>query len=151
MAATAATGAPRICDQLINTVVALALQLSPMSHFVRTAALRGLLLVSSLLFVVCPFLTSQTMTVSRSRAVVTDGVLDSRPFVAQAFRPANGREAALKGCATCVREDFGDGVVDLYGNDVSDAVAEYTLDAAGGLYEVHSPRTELVHLASPKT
>jgi hypothetical protein len=48
------------------------------------------------------------------------------------------------------REDGGDHYVDSFGNDVTDAVAEYTLDAAGSLHELHSPRTELVHLASPK-
>jgi hypothetical protein len=49
------------------------------------------------------------------------------------------------------REDGADHSVDLYGNDVTDAVAEYTLDAGGSLYELHSPRTELLHLAAPKT
>jgi len=38
---------------------------------------------------------------------------------------------------------------DLYGNEVSDAVARFKLDDAGSLYEVHSPQTELPHLASP--
>jgi len=41
--------------------------------------------------------------------------------------------------------------VDLFGNDVSDAVAEYRLDATGSLYEVHSPQTEIPKLASPKS
>jgi len=40
--------------------------------------------------------------------------------------------------------------VDLYGNEVSDAVAEYKLDATGSLYETHSPQTELPRLGSPK-
>jgi hypothetical protein len=44
-----------------------------------------------------------------------------------------------------------DGTVDLYGNEVSDAVAKYRLDTAGSLYELHSPRTELPRLRSPKT
>jgi len=43
------------------------------------------------------------------------------------------------------------GAVDLYGNDVSDAVAKYSLDATGVLYEVHSPQTEIPRLASPKS
>ena len=41
--------------------------------------------------------------------------------------------------------------VDLFGNDVSDAVAEYRLDATGSLYEVHSPQTEIPKLASPRS
>jgi hypothetical protein len=56
--------------------------------------------------------------------------------------------------ATPIRDDRdagGDHSVDFYGNEVTDAVAEYTLDAGGTLYELHSPRTELLHLAAPKT
>ena len=41
--------------------------------------------------------------------------------------------------------------VDVYGNEVSEAVATYKLDSTGGLYEVHSPRTELPRLGSPKS
>ena len=44
-----------------------------------------------------------------------------------------------------------EGTVDLYGNEVSDAVAKYRIDTAGSLYETHSPRTELPKLGSPKT
>ena len=47
--------------------------------------------------------------------------------------------------------DLGQSSVDLFGNDVSDAVAEYKLDATGSLYEVHSPQTEVPKLGSPKT
>ena len=47
--------------------------------------------------------------------------------------------------------DEADGLVDLYGNEVSDAVARYTLDPTGSLYELHSPRTELTRLGSPKS
>jgi hypothetical protein len=41
--------------------------------------------------------------------------------------------------------------VDLFGNDVSQAVARYQFDRTGGLYEVHSPRTELPRLIPPKS
>jgi hypothetical protein len=44
-----------------------------------------------------------------------------------------------------------DEVKDLYGNEVTAAVATYKVDAAGTLYELHSPQTELPHLASPKS
>jgi hypothetical protein len=43
------------------------------------------------------------------------------------------------------------GAVDLYGNETTDAVARYNLDAEGSLYELHSPRTELLRLGSPKS
>ncbi len=42
-------------------------------------------------------------------------------------------------------------VIDLYGNDVTSAVAKYNLDADGSLYEAHSPRTQLLRLGSPKS
>lgn len=45
--------------------------------------------------------------------------------------------------------DDDDTAIDLYGNDVTDAVARYKLDATGSLYEQHSPNTELPHLGSP--
>jgi hypothetical protein len=38
---------------------------------------------------------------------------------------------------------------DLYGNEVSDAVARFKLDDGGSLYEVHSPQTELPNLKAP--
>jgi hypothetical protein len=44
-----------------------------------------------------------------------------------------------------------DAPIDLYGNGVSPAVATYSLDALGSLYEEHSPQTELPRLGSPKT
>ena len=52
------------------------------------------------------------------------------------------------------RDDTGedmDANIDFYGNDVSSAVATYSLDALGSLYEEHSPQTELPRLGSPKT
>ena len=48
-------------------------------------------------------------------------------------------------------EEEGNGAVDLYGNQVTDAVAKYKLDATGTLYELHSPQTELPRLPSPKS
>jgi hypothetical protein len=39
--------------------------------------------------------------------------------------------------------------VDMFGNEVSSAVATYKLDATGNLYEEHSPQTELPRLGSP--
>jgi hypothetical protein len=41
--------------------------------------------------------------------------------------------------------------VDLYGNEITDAVAKYQFDATGSLYELHSPQTEVPKLAPPKT
>jgi hypothetical protein len=52
---------------------------------------------------------------------------------------------------TPAREREEDEEIDLYGNDVSDAVAKYKLDSDGSLYELHSPETQLPHLGSSKT
>jgi hypothetical protein len=41
--------------------------------------------------------------------------------------------------------------VDRYGNPVTNAVAEYSLDPAGAPYERHAPQIELPHLGSPKS
>lgn len=38
-----------------------------------------------------------------------------------------------------------------YGSEVTHAVAEYSLDPDGLLYEVHAPQVELPHLGSPKS
>jgi hypothetical protein len=44
-----------------------------------------------------------------------------------------------------------EGFTDLYGNEVTDAVATYTFDQSGSLYELHSPQTELPRLGIPKS
>ena len=49
------------------------------------------------------------------------------------------------------REIEDESETDLYGNDVTDAVAKYRLDAAGTLYEAHSPQTQLPKLGPPKS
>jgi hypothetical protein len=57
--------------------------------------------------------------------------------------------AVLVTNAAAVQEWEAKGSPDLYGNEVSDAVARYKLDDEGSLYEVHSPQTELPRLAPP--
>jgi hypothetical protein len=73
--------------------------------------------------------------------------------------PASGAIAETVGLSLASQDasvphdgnDAGEGGLDLYGNEITDAVAEYKLDATGSLYELHSPQTELPHLASPKS
>jgi hypothetical protein len=78
-----------------------------------------------------------------------------RPFVV--ILPANRDAAAEMTSAVTGLEAQQDGqddeigAVDLYGNDVTSAVATYKLDAEGSLYELHSPQTELPRLGSPKS
>jgi hypothetical protein len=49
------------------------------------------------------------------------------------------------------RDEDVDDPVDLYGNEVTAAVAKYQLDGRGALYELHSPQTELPQLAPPRS
>jgi hypothetical protein len=39
--------------------------------------------------------------------------------------------------------------VDLYGNEIDNAVGDYRIDNRGDLYERHSPGTEVTQLAAP--
>lgn len=41
--------------------------------------------------------------------------------------------------------------VDLFGNEIEEAVADYRIDLRGGIYERHSPETEVARLGSPTT
>ena len=66
-------------------------------------------------------------------------------------------DARAAGRAATVGDDRNDqpdeaaGFTDLYGNEVTDAVATYTFDQSGSLYELHSPQTELPRLGIPKS
>lgn len=75
-----------------------------------------------------------------SPPAATDRVLVAEPAVQESARNQADDRA-----------DESSGFVDLYGNDVSDAIATYTFDQAGSLYELHSPQTELPHLGIPKS
>ena len=65
----------------------------------------------------------------------------------------SGRETTsdVQPAASGLIEDDVREVEDVYGNEVSAAVATYKFDATGTLYELHSPQTELPRLASPKS
>ena len=69
------------------------------------------------------------------------GATYSGPDTASDFQPA----------ASGLTEDDVREVEDVYGNEVTAAVATYKFDATGTLYELHSPQTELPRLASPKS
>lgn len=47
------------------------------------------------------------------------------------------------------QSDEGVPLVDVYGNEVEDAVGDYRVDGTGDLYETHSPDTEITRLGSP--
>jgi len=65
--------------------------------------------------------------------------------------PATIADAATDGPLSHRAHSAGSEDVDLYGNEVDDAIATYSLDAAGSPYELHSPQTELPRLPSPKS
>jgi hypothetical protein len=58
---------------------------------------------------------------------------------------------SFSSAAEVSREVGRDEGVDAYGNQVTNAVAEYSLDPDGALYERHAPQIELPHLGSPKS
>ena len=58
---------------------------------------------------------------------------------------------SLQPVVAASRDSPGDQSVDEYGNEVTPAVAEYSLDPAGSLYELHAPQIELPRLGSPKS
>jgi hypothetical protein len=99
-------------------------------------AARTALLLIVLVAVACVLFTPRAISPSRSGA-------RAHPAVAatSADGPADHH----------TQQDVSDGAIDLYGNEVIDAIATYSLDPGGSLYEVHSPQTELPKLGSPKS
>ena len=100
--------------------------------------------------IVCALLTpqftrSQSASVAAPDSRAVDRVDRSRLSVDIDLAPN------LRQSDTSDRTDEGESTTDLYGNEVTDAVAKYKLDAEGSLYELHSPHTELPHLGSPKS
>ena len=87
-------------------------------------------------------------------AMVTLQLTRSHPL---AFRPLDTELMEIAapslngGGAPAPHDAEPEATVDLSGNDITDAVAEYKLDATGSLYELHSPQTELPRLPSPKS
>jgi len=104
---------------------------------VRTLSRVALAIVIPLLLM-CAWLTPQLARGSRIEPFLTSQVLTVPEDVA----PSSTRDQGMID---------GDGPVDLYGNEVTAAVAKYKLDATGSLYETHSPQTELPRLGSPKS
>ena len=98
------------------------------------------------LFVFLPLLVAgalaapQLVTATRSPA---PNVSNPEPASAMDFLAAPRGEVASD-----LNEEH---VKDVYGNEVTAAVATYEIDATGSLYELHSPQTQLPRLGSPKS
>lgn len=84
--------------------------------------------------------TSQLITPTRSG---TQAISDPRPASAMEVVPIPQADSAGD-----LDEDE---VTDVYGNEITTAVAKYKFDATGTLYELHSPQTEIPRLAPPKS
>jgi len=91
------------------------------------------------MMVVCAPLTPQLVTLSHPVTLPATATAPASDQVDLPEPPAGARS------------EPDDAIRDLYGNDVTSAVAKYTFDATGSLYEVHSPQTELPRLKSPKS
>lgn len=85
--------------------------------------------------------------------VLSGGVFTSRTITSSPLPLPTPYTVAPAGIDTPADRPSADdgGVVDLYGNEVTDAIATYGVDPAGSLYELHSPQTELPRLGSPKS
>jgi hypothetical protein len=76
-------------------------------------------------------------------AFAVGGLVTPRSVTSSRFEPAVVAKASGDSAA--------EGDVDSYGNEVTPAVAEYSLDPAGALYELHAPQIEIPHLGSPQS
>jgi hypothetical protein len=81
--------------------------------------------------------------------LMTSGLLAPQLSTSVRATPATSTVAAPPSETVLSGDDAGR--LDLYGNDVNEAVATYRLDAAGSLYEAHSPQTQLPQLGPPKS
>jgi hypothetical protein len=97
------------------------------------------------LAVAVPILVGATVFTSRT---LTRSPSETRSVVVAADRVL---VADIERSEEADHEDAADGFVDMYGNEVTDAVATYTFDKTGSLYELHSPQTELPRLGIPKS
>jgi hypothetical protein len=99
----------------------------------------GFFIITPLL-VAAVLVTPQLVTAPYSEAATT-----SEP------QPAAGIDFHTVTSGDARRNLTEDEVTDVYGNEITAAVATYKFDATGTLYELHSPQTERPRLASPKS
>jgi hypothetical protein len=110
-----------------------------------TRILRAGLAIAVPLLLMCAFVTPELVTSTQS---VTLAATATAPASDLFELPTGPGKTPLDADAQSEDED---GVADLYGNEITPAVAKYSFDALGSLYELHSPQTELPRLGSPKS
>ena len=101
------------------------------------------LAIAFLILVAGAFFTLQLVTHSATMA--------ESPTVAASSDAWDARDVTAARDEEGDHVDGADGYLDLYGNEVTDAIATYTFDKSGSLYELHSPQTELPRLGIPKS
>ena len=124
------------------------------------------LAIASSVFVAGAFFTLQLVTHSapvekpfdvRGSSFAISRTANERPTMAESATVAassdawDAQDVAEAGDEQDDRADGAGGYLDLYGNEVTDAIATYTFDKSGSLYELHSPQTELPRLGIPKS
>ena len=57
----------------------------------------------------------------------------------------------VAGAPPVERRDSSDPRIDLLGNELENAVADYRVDRGGAVYERHSPETAVLRLGSPSS
>jgi len=102
------------------------------------------------------FLTPQLATTENAAIVSAPEALADAPRPSTRHAPGGDGSLRTGTVAVTTRDDLdaadsSDAFTDLYGNEVSDAIATYTFDQSGSLYELHSPQTELPRLGIPKS
>lgn len=104
--------------------------------------------------VVVTGLTMVLCAVAGSHVGVWMGAVDRDAMIMQAPGSTTIEAPAIGQPVLAIEDASVDGrhvAVDFYGNEVTDAVAHYTLDPTGTLYEEHSPETEVPRLGAPKS
>ena len=109
---------------------------------------RGLLVVAFPIVVAGAFFTPQLVIRS---ATFEKSTWVASPAAAASPDVLDARDEAEPRDELDAPADGGEGFTDLYGNEVTDAIATYTFDQSGSLYELHSPQTELPRLGIPKS
>jgi hypothetical protein len=109
-----------------------------------TVAARAGLVVTIPLLLMGGLYAAQLSAPAPCRAMTTPAIPPSPP-------PATMQRVAVPSDNTTQQDTDADPALDLHGNEVTVAVAEYKIDALGRLYELHSPQSALLRLGSPKS
>jgi hypothetical protein len=85
--------------------------------------------------------------------VASPAATSSAEITAQSVQPTGTviGGSLVEGTDSAASEDPEDPKVDLFGNEVEEAIADYRIDVRGSVYERHSPETAVQKLGSPTT